>query len=341
MRRPAVALLLLSIAAHPFASEQASADPFGYVQFIHALADAGPVDIYFDDALFAEGVPFRAATAFKGVSLGRYKVSVYLSSDSLGAPPLVEREVVVTLEKRSVVAAIGSADAPHIFVRHGVRANSRSGLAEFFLIHAAPDTGTLDLRLRDPTKNNVITQLLYNNMPFGRSGIYYGVDSNGYNYEVIDAYQSRIIGLYFFNLGGFGQRTLVMVLSGRGQSTDEDVMLITYDEFGDAIVPVVTTGVEAVEPSDAFALREIYPNPFRGDVAIPYVLDKDAAIQLEIIDLLGRTVTTLAHGHHPAGAATARWDGRTSAGALAPSGLYFCRLWANGATRTRKILLAR
>ena len=61
---------------------------------------------------------------------------------------------------------------------------------------------------------------------------------------------------------------------------------------------------------------------------------------LSVYDLGGRRVRTLLDETRPAGASTVAWDGRDDRGAKLPSGAYFARLIAGGATRTRALLLA-
>lgn len=86
------------------------------------------------------------------------------------------------------------------------------------------------------------------------------------------------------------------------------------------------TGVSA--PVAATLPREIllvnYPNPFNSSTRIRLSLPQPAAVDLTIYDLLGRVVTTLAHGYLSAGPHEFSWS------APAASGTYFCRLEAVG-----------
>jgi FlgD Ig-like domain len=68
------------------------------------------------------------------------------------------------------------------------------------------------------------------------------------------------------------------------------------------------------------------PNPARNGAAFDYSLPRPASIDLAIFDAQGRRVRTLASGARPAGAASARWDGRSDGGAPAAAGTYFARL---------------
>lgn len=74
------------------------------------------------------------------------------------------------------------------------------------------------------------------------------------------------------------------------------------------------------------ALAAPRPNPARDGTALDYALPRPASIDLAIFDAQGRRVRTLVRGSRPAGAATARWDGRAESGTTAPAGTYFARL---------------
>jgi flagellar hook assembly protein FlgD len=59
-------------------------------------------------------------------------------------------------------------------------------------------------------------------------------------------------------------------------------------------------------------------------------------VAIRIYNVLGQQVTVIADGNYPAGNHRIRWN----AGGL-PSGVYFCRMQANGNIRTIKMLLTK
>ncbi len=69
-----------------------------------------------------------------------------------------------------------------------------------------------------------------------------------------------------------------------------------------------------------------YPNPFNPSTAISAELAQDGQMSIEVYDMLGRLVRTLAEGHHDAGRHVYEWDGRDLNGAAVQSGIYFARL---------------
>ena len=107
---------------------------------------------------------------------------------------------------------------------------------------------------------------------------------------------------------------------------------------------VDTDGTAATGPSvtvdlsapDRVALFGTAPNPVRQTADIRYTLPRPADVRLAVYDALGRQVAVLASGQQSPGRKTAHFD----ASGL-PSGMYFIRLSAAGATQTRRVAIVR
>ncbi|MEM1042311.1 MAG: PQQ-dependent sugar dehydrogenase [Bacteroidota bacterium] len=78
------------------------------------------------------------------------------------------------------------------------------------------------------------------------------------------------------------------------------------------------------------------PNPFRAETALTVKLAQAGPARVAVYDVLGREVAVLLDGVAPAGETTV-----TLAAAGLPAGLYVVQLEAAGATRTRRVVLAR
>ena len=102
-----------------------------------------------------------------------------------------------------------------------------------------------------------------------------------------------------------------------------------WDVWMEAELATATARDELETPS-LFALEPISPNPLNSNAMVRYTLARVSPVEIEVFDLLGRRVMTLAEGVEGAGAHQVALD----AGGL-PNGLYVCRLRAAGQTLTQ------
>jgi len=101
------------------------------------------------------------------------------------------------------------------------------------------------------------------------------------------------------------------------------------------------TAAPVAPPAAASRLLRAYPNPFNPDATVHFRLDRDGSVTLRAYDVQGRLVRTLVDGYLAAGERNVRWDGRDDAGRQLPSGSYFLRLDAPGASLTRTVSLIK
>jgi hypothetical protein len=78
------------------------------------------------------------------------------------------------------------------------------------------------------------------------------------------------------------------------------------------------------------------PNPFNTSARVDFSLDAEREITLAVWDLSGRLVCRLAQGRMRAGRHTAIWRAEEAA-----SGIYICRLEADGRRDVKKLALVR
>ena len=106
-----------------------------------------------------------------------------------------------------------------------------------------------------------------------------------------------------------------------GTSVDEDT------QFG--VVP------------NSMMLRQNYPNPFNPETSITFDIPANhpSDIRLEIFDLLGRKVRTLASGRYAPGTYSVTWNATDDAGLRVASGIYVYRLSSPSRSVTKKMLL--
>ena len=82
----------------------------------------------------------------------------------------------------------------------------------------------------------------------------------------------------------------------------------------------------AAERPDELAFGAVYPNPSDGQVTIEVAVPETMALQVELYNVLGQQVGLLHSGELAPGVHELRWDGRTTTGAEAASGVYLVRL---------------
>lgn len=123
---------------------------------------------------------------------------------------------------------------------------------------------------------------------------------------------------------------------------DEIVLWSSDFLYKHVILGAPTEVVEEGDRPQSFELLQNYPNPLAASphrapaTRIRYIVTSAGPVSLQVFDVLGREVATLAAGFHETGIYTREFV----AGAL-PAGLYLYRLQTNGAVSVRKMVLAR
>ncbi len=90
-----------------------------------------------------------------------------------------------------------------------------------------------------------------------------------------------------------------------------------------------------------FALSQNYPNPFNPTTKISFDLPVRSQVTLTVYNVLGQRVITLVNEKLAAGKYVADWNGRSSGGNEAASGIYFYRLHSEQFTQTKKMVLLK
>lgn len=96
-----------------------------------------------------------------------------------------------------------------------------------------------------------------------------------------------------------------------------------------------TTDVAAAPAELSFALGR---NPARGTAGMRFGLPRRAEVRLELFDLQGRRVRTLAQGEHAPGWHEVSWSGEAERGTHVGPGVFFVRFRAEGREFTRRLI---
>ena len=96
--------------------------------------------------------------------------------------------------------------------------------------------------------------------------------------------------------------------------------------------PLSVPGVAA----RGFELTRVTPNPGVGRLSISFTLAREAAVELNVLDLHGRLVAALVNGSLPAGEHVVEWTGPSTA-----PGVYFLDYRYPGGHRVERVVRLR
>jgi len=99
-----------------------------------------------------------------------------------------------------------------------------------------------------------------------------------------------------------------------------------------------STGVSGISGLTAF-LGENYPNPFAEETFINYTIAREGNVRIEIIDLLGKRVKTLADRRMVPGHYTIKWNRMDEEGERVTEGIYLYRLRTDDRSYVRRMIV--
>jgi hypothetical protein len=113
-------------------------------------------------------------------------------------------------------------------------------------------------------------------------------------------------------------------------------------EFIKTLNDYIPTSI-ASEPlvANALQLDQNWPNPFNPSTNISFTLQKADFVQLNVYNILGEKIKTLAMGEQSRGKHSFIWNGKNDSGMFVSSGTYIYRLKVGQFTETKKMLLIR
>ena len=106
------------------------------------------------------------------------------------------------------------------------------------------------------------------------------------------------------------------------------------------IVPRAPVGVPVSAPL-RLNLGPNYPNPFNPATTIPFALEAEAVVRLEVFAADGRLIRTLVSERLRGGDHRAVWDGRDHAGQAVASGTYFYRLATDSGEQVGRMVMLK
>lgn len=223
---------------------------------------------------------------------------------------------------RALSVAIDPLDSDHILVGlddAGLYESFGGGLAW----HAVPVGLPAEADVTDIAYCPTDGRLIY--IGDQRSGVYRSIDAGGTWVTVNDGLRMKAVNALAFS--GDGQ---VLYAGTEGEA------VFRLDGAG----PVTT--VEEPPPNRVVVGLQNFPNPFNPGTTIAYTATGGTRVRLAIYDVAGRLVKVLVDRRITStGRHKTVWDGHTSSGLPAASGVYFCRLEVGKHSETRKLVLVK
>jgi cytochrome c peroxidase len=115
--------------------------------------------------------------------------------------------------------------------------------------------------------------------------------------------------------------------------------LTAVDDAGNESAPASSGPLTSADLPIAFALHAARPNPCLASARIGFDLPASAEVKLEVFDVTGRRVRTLANRSFPAGRHQVEWDGSDGRGGRLAAGVYMYRFRAGSFEAARRIVL--
>jgi hypothetical protein len=134
---------------------------------------------------------------------------------------------------------------------------------------------------------------------------------------------------------GTGTKPIGVAIGDLNGDGKPDLAVVNEDCSSVSVLLNVGPAAVGVEPGasptpKALALLPPRPNPTTGVTGVRLVLPAECAVTVEVFDVAGRGVRSLARGQRlPAGEHSLVWDGRDGAGSAVPSGVYLVRAQAD------------
>jgi len=115
----------------------------------------------------------------------------------------------------------------------------------------------------------------------------------------------------------------------------------TLSGSGDSLSTDLVKIWEPTPTPTHFQLRQNYPNPFNPTTEIQYQIPKQAYVTLQVYDLKGNLIKTLAGNVHQPGLYRVIWNGKNEQGTAVASGIYLYKLSSPEKTLSNKMILLR
>ena len=308
------------------------------VQIIHN-SPYPVVDIYVDGAVALEGVDYRACTGLVDLP----------TNTTVGIAPTgggVIAEFPFTLVENGSYVVTASGILNNMETPFDLKASSLDTAAEndqsfaLKVLHGVTDAPAVDIYANG--------SLLVENLSYGNYAGYLQVPADNYTIDVTAHGTMTSVASFSAPLSSLGGGSGIVYASGflAPSATDSAFTLILATPSGYTVeLPVTSTALSvsengAVTPNK-FSLNQNYPNPFNPSTQISYNLPQNDMVNINIYDLMGRSIKTLVGSDQVAGYHSVRWDATNDVGEPVPAGMYIYVVETSDFSQTKKMIFLK
>jgi len=118
---------------------------------------------------------------------------------------------------------------------------------------------------------------------------------------------------------------------------------IYFDDIGVYYVYTIS-GVETVSGvplASRPSIHKAFPNPFNPETTIEFSVPKPGPVRVGVFDIHGKHVATLVDQAMSSGVFRVRWNGKSSTGADAASGVYYAQIHSPGGSGSGRLVLIK
>ena len=315
------------------------------IQFINN-ANVGLVDVFAEGTKIRNDLAYQNATSYLNVD-GNEEINLTVTNAD-NTTTLGTYTGTFTVGANYIVMLQGGSNnkAFEIKVIENARRTSTSATAvQYLFSHGIVNTGKVNLERVKTTLPRTLEQLVGVGVDYGTFTSYQSFDQPGITtFQMLTNPQRTLVGQFMFDFGSYDGKTVTLVGTGLVDGVDSNKLnLLGFDALGNVITPRISTGNENdnVTLPNEFTLYGNFPNPFNPTTNIRFDLPVQANVRVEVIDLLGRNVLTMAPQSMTAGSNKVV----TLDASRLSSGIYFYRVIAEGVnstfTKTSKFTLVK
>ena len=308
------------------------------VQIIHN-SPYPTVDIYVDGSVALTGVEYRACTGLVDLP-----INTTVGIAPTGGDVIAEFPFELATDGSYVVTAsgiVGDEVTPFNLLASTLdQAAQDDDSFALKVLHGVTDAPAVDIYANG--------SLLVDSLAYGDYAGYVQVPAADYTIDVTAHGSSVAVASFSAPLAGLGGGAGVVYASGflAPTETDSAFTLILATPSGYTVeLPASETALnvdfEGLSVPNSFILNQNYPNPFNPSTSISFSILEAANVEVEIRDINGRLIKSLASGFHKTGLIKLSWNSTNEAGANVSAGVYFYSVKVNNDIQTKKMILLK